>query len=62
MVPQRAAAPGSRIERLRALARKPGEASFFYVDHHFQYDAVKVLPGEYFVSGEDIVMMTVLGS
>ncbi|NBQ87871.1 MAG: chemoreceptor glutamine deamidase CheD [Betaproteobacteria bacterium] len=62
VVPQRAAAPGSRIERLRALARKPGEASFFYVDHHFQYDAVKVLPGEYFVSGEDIVMMTVLGS
>ena len=52
----------SRIDQLKALPRKPGEASFFYADHHFQYDAVKVLPGEYFVSSEDIVVMTVLGS
>ncbi|MDH4451257.1 MAG: chemoreceptor glutamine deamidase CheD [Rhodoferax sp.] len=52
----------SRIEQLKAQARKPGEASFFYADHHFQYDAVKVLPGEYFVSNEEIVIMTVLGS
>jgi chemotaxis protein CheD len=50
------------VDELRAQARKPGEASFFYVDHHFQYDAVKVLPGEYFVTGEDILVMTVLGS
>lgn len=52
----------SRIDQLKAQARNPGEASFFYHDHHFQYDAVKVLPGEYFVSGEDLVIMTVLGS
>lgn len=52
----------SRVDQLKAQARKPGEASFFYADHHFQYDAVKVLPGEYFVSSEDIVVMTVLGS
>jgi len=52
----------SRIDQLKALPRKPGEASFFYADHHFQYDAVKVLPGEYFVSNEDLVIMTVLGS
>ena len=52
----------SRIDQLKAQPRKPGEASFFYADHHFQYDAVKVLPGEYFVSSEDIVIMTVLGS
>ncbi len=52
----------SRVDELRAQARKPGEASFFYADHHFQYDAVKVLPGEYFVSGEDVLVMTVLGS
>jgi chemotaxis protein CheD len=52
----------SRIDQLKAQPRKPGEASFFYADHHFQYDAVKVLPGEYFVSTEDIVIMTVLGS
>ena len=52
----------SRLDSLKAQARKPGEASFFYRDHHFQYDAVKVLPGEYFVSKEDLVIMTVLGS
>ena len=50
------------LAQLKAAPRKPGEASFFYLDHHFQYNAVKVLPGEYFVSGDDIVMMTVLGS
>ncbi len=55
--------PGaSRIDSLKERARKPGEASFFYRDHHFQYDAVKVLPGEYFVSKDDLVVMTVLGS
>jgi chemotaxis protein CheD len=52
----------SRVDQLKAQPRKPGEASFFYADHHFQYDAVKVLPGEYFVSSEEIVVMTVLGS
>lgn len=52
----------SRVEHLKAQPRSPGEASFFYNDHHFQYDAVKVLPGEYFVSNEDLVIMTVLGS
>ncbi|WP_349815899.1 chemoreceptor glutamine deamidase CheD [Curvibacter sp. CHRR-16] len=52
----------SRIDQLKAQPRKPGEASFFYFDHHFQYDAVKVLPGEYFVANQDIVIMTVLGS
>ena len=52
----------SRVDQLKAQPRNPGEASFFYRDHHFQYDAVKVLPGEYFVSTEDLVIMTVLGS
>lgn len=52
----------SLLESLKAQPRKPGEASFFYKDHHFQYDAVKVLPGEYFVSTDDMVLMTVLGS
>ncbi|MCX7693612.1 MAG: chemoreceptor glutamine deamidase CheD [Tepidimonas taiwanensis] len=57
--------PGGRVSRfaeLRVRPRKPGEASFFHADHHFQYDAVKVLPGEYFVSNEDLMIMTVLGS
>ncbi len=52
----------SRVQHLKSLPRSPGEASFFYSDHHFQYDAVKVLPGEYFVSNEEIMIMTVLGS
>lgn len=47
---------------LRQRSRKPGEASFFFFDHHFQSDAVKVLPGEYFVADHDILIMTVLGS
>jgi chemotaxis protein CheD len=52
----------SNVDHLKSLPRNPGEASFFYSDHHFQYDAVKVLPGEYFVASDDIMVMTVLGS
>ena len=52
----------SRVAELKAQARKPGEASFFYYDPNFQYDAVKVLPGEYFVSEENLLIVTVLGS
>ena len=52
----------SSLEDLKSRHRKPGEASFFYLDHHFQHNAVKVLPGEYFVSDESLVIMTVLGS
>ncbi len=50
------------LQELKSAPRKQGEASFFYLDHHFQYNAVKVLPGEYFVSDGNIVIMTVLGS
>jgi chemotaxis protein CheD len=59
-----AAAPAapSRLERLKAQPRKPGEASFFFWDAHFKNDAVKVLPGEFFVHDEDILVMTTLGS
>ncbi len=53
---------GSRLERLKAQPRKPGEASFFFYDAHFQNDAVKILPGEYFVYDEDMLIMTTLGS
>ena len=52
----------SRLERLKAQPRKLGEASFFYYDAHFKNEAVKVLPGEYFVYAEDILIMTTLGS
>jgi chemotaxis protein CheD len=57
----RATAP-SRLERLKSQTRKTGEASFFFYDAHFQNEAVKVLPGEFFVHDEDILIMTTLGS
>ena len=40
----------------------PGEARTFYYERDFARNAVKVLPGEFFVSGDDIVVSTVLGS
>lgn len=52
----------SRLERLKAQSRKPGEASFFFHDAHFKNDAVKILPGEYFVYHEDLLILTTLGS
>ena len=55
--------PGlSRLERLKTEQRRPGEASFFFYDAHFKNEAVKVLPGEFFVHAEDVLIMTTLGS
>ena len=51
-----------RLDKLKAMPRKPGQASFFYWDAHFRNEAVKVLPGEYFVYDEDILITTTLGS
>ncbi|MBL0917145.1 MAG: chemoreceptor glutamine deamidase CheD [Hydrogenophaga sp.] len=63
-LPRVVPAPGvvSRIEQLKARTPRPGEASFFFHDPHFRSDAVKVLPGEYYVSADELVIMTVLGS
>jgi chemotaxis protein CheD len=52
----------ARLLRLKAQPRKPGEASFFFHDAFFGNDAVKILPCEYFVYHEDILIMTTLGS
>ncbi len=52
----------SRLDALKAQPRKPGEASFFFYDAHFGNDAVKVLPGEFFVHDTDMLLMTTLGS
>jgi chemotaxis protein CheD len=52
----------TRLSKLKSVARKPGEASFFYYDAFFKNDAVKILPCEYFVFDEDILIMTTLGS
>jgi chemotaxis protein CheD len=57
-----AAASGGRLERLKAAPRKAGEASFFFYDAHFRNEAVKVLPGEFFVADEDLLVLTTLGS
>jgi chemotaxis protein CheD len=63
-LPRVVPAPGvvSRIDEYKARTPRPGEASFFFHDPHFRADAVKVLPGEYYVSADDLVIMTVLGS
>ena len=55
-------APPSRLSVLKAKPRKPGEASFCFYDAFFKNEAVKILPGEYFVYHEDILIMTTLGS
>ncbi len=52
----------ARLDQLKSRPRRPGEASFFFYDAHFRNEAVKVLPGEYFVYDEDILIMTTLGS
>ncbi|MDC8771076.1 chemoreceptor glutamine deamidase CheD [Paucibacter sp. hw8] len=55
--------PGAaRVNQLKSMPRKNGEASFFFYDAHFKNAAVKILPGEYFVDNEDILVMTTLGS
>ena len=55
-------APRTRLHELKAQARKPGEASFFWFESQFQCEAVKVLPGEYFVDSTPLLIMTTLGS
>ncbi|AVP56883.1 chemoreceptor glutamine deamidase CheD [Pulveribacter suum] len=55
-------APQVTLAELKARAHRPGEASFYFFDHHFQHNAVKVLPGEYFVAREQMTIVTVLGS
>ena len=60
--PSSTAAPGSRLAKLRAQSPKPGQASFFFYDTHFKSEAVKVLPGEYYVDNQDLLILTTLGS
>ncbi len=56
------AAPPSRLAALRAQPRRAGEASFFYWDANFRLDSVKVLPGEFYVDHQPILITTTLGS
>jgi chemotaxis protein CheD len=57
-----AGGPGTRLEKLRSTPRSVGESSFFFWDANFKNDAVKVMPGEFFVSDEDMLIVTTLGS
>jgi chemotaxis protein CheD len=51
-----------RLAALRAQPRRPGQASFFFWDAHFRSEAVKVLPGEFYASNEELLVTTTLGS
>ncbi len=61
---QREGRPGSAAALPPKLRRSgaPGEAGTFYFERSFDKSAVKVLPGEFFVAAEDVVLTTVLGS
>ena len=61
-IPAPLVAHSARLAQLRAAPRAPGEASFFFWDAAFKNDAVKVLPGEFFVSDQDLLIVTTLGS
>ena len=61
-IPAPLVAHSARLAQLRAAPRTPGEASFFFWDASFKNDAVKVLPGEFFVSDQDLLIVTTLGS
>lgn len=52
----------ARLQQLKTAPRQPGEARFFFHDTHFGSNVVKVLPGEYYVAQEDLLIMTTLGS
>lgn len=56
-----AATSAGRAPRIRRTGA-PGEASTFYFERDFGRHAVKVLPGEFFVASEDVVLTTLLGS
>jgi chemotaxis protein CheD len=51
-----------RRARPSAASAAPGEAHTFLYEREFDRQAVKLLPGEWFVAAEDIVLVTVLGS
>jgi len=58
-------APDPSLRRSLVTPRRTGvagEAQTFYYERPFERSAVKVLPGEFFVSDEDVVLSTVLGS
>jgi chemotaxis protein CheD len=52
-----------RIRTLREREAREYEAHTFFYDSQFKVDAVKLLPGEFYVhDGDDLLLTTVLGS
>jgi chemotaxis protein CheD len=50
------------LAELRGRRRREHEASFFFWDPAFECASVKVLPGEFYVDGQDLAITTTLGS
>jgi hypothetical protein len=44
------------------MSARDARATRHYFDSTFNYQAVKVLPNEYYVTGDDVMITTVLGS
>jgi len=62
-IPLSAGRDSDRLRALRSRAPRDYEARTFYHDAAFKVDAVKLMPGEYFVhDADDLLLMTVLGS
>lgn len=55
-------APGLRVLAKPVASGVTGEATQFYFERDFGRYAVKLMPGEFFVAKEDVVLSTVLGS
>lgn len=47
---------------MNAVARQEGLATNRYYDRHFNRDAIKLLPGEFYGTSEVVALVTVLGS
>jgi chemotaxis protein CheD len=62
--------PAERVDRSRSGYSRPapdheyveGVATNLYHDRNFDSPAAKILPGEYFVTDKDVLLVTVLGS
>lgn len=44
------------------MSAQPDNAPTLYYDRHFNIEAAKILPGEFFVTGSNMLIVTVLGS
>jgi chemotaxis protein CheD len=52
---------GRKVDAMNELSKEHFATNFYY-DRTFDRDAAKILPGEYYYTGKDMVIVTVLGS